>query len=91
MLQKKSLLYTCSTCMLKQHTHNLLHEQVTTVILSDRLRSSLLCLGVMLVEPLLSYCTTAVVKPVTVCELMHICVKERESVSKGGSLAGGVN
>lgn len=59
------------TCI---HTHTLSYTQVMTVILSDRLRSSLLCHNVILVDPLLSYCTTAVVKPGTVCVFMHICV-----------------
>lgn len=61
------------------HTHSRACTKVTTVILSDRLRSSLLCHDVILVDPLLSCHTTAVVKPVTMCDHMNICecVKER--------------
>lgn len=69
------------------YINDLWYAQVMTVILSDRFRSSLLRLSVILVDPLLSYCTTAVLKPGTVCVLMHICVCmcEGENEREGGS------
>ena len=54
------------------------YTQVMTVILSDRLKSSLLCHVVILVDPLLSYCTTAVVKTWCSCIFVCVSVSERE-------------
>ena len=66
------------------------YTQVMTVILSDRLKSSLLCHVVILVDPLLSYCTTAVVK--TWCSCIFVCVCERDKArAKEAPGAAGVN
>lgn len=83
--------HSCKNVSLIEHTHIPSHTQVVTVILSDRLRSSLLCHDVILVDPLLSYCTTAVVKTwYSACVFIFVCVRQKARAREAPT-AGGVN